>query len=94
MVKPMCFAASWHKKPIHFIQTVFQRLGGKLIDEAKVEKIIPGDMVTLQTSQGQFKAKSIVVAAGPWTPKVAQQLGLELPLQVSTVDKPRIAFYT
>ena len=52
-------------------------------DYHKVTDIIPGHMVTVKTTSGDFTAKKVVITAGPWTPKIMRQLGVELPVVVS-----------
>jgi len=62
-------------------QTVFQRNGGKLLDEVKVDRILPGKIVTVCTNKGNFRARSVVITAGPWTSKLTKPLGFHIPLQ-------------
>ena len=45
--------------------------------------IIPGDVVTVKTTNGDFTAKKVIITAGPWTPKIMKQLRVELPVVVS-----------
>ena len=45
-------------------QDLFLQNGGRIIDNEKVLKIIPGQVVTLKTKNRELKAKKIVVAAG------------------------------
>ncbi len=59
-----------------------------------------GDRITgVQTSQGHFQPREVVLAAGAWSPTLARQLGLKLPVQPakgysitlrSPTTKPRI----
>ncbi len=41
-----------------------------------------GRAVGLETDQGRVEASAIVLAAGPWTSRLLQRLGRELPLEV------------
>ena len=41
-----------------------------------------GRAIGLETDQGRVKAFSIVLAAGPWTSRLLERLGCELPLEV------------
>jgi len=41
-----------------------------------------GRAVGVRTSAGNFYAPQIVLATGPWTPKILESIGVELPLQV------------
>ena len=56
--------------------------GGILKDYHKVTEIIPGERVTVKTYHGDFSAKRVIITAGPWTPKIMRQLGVELPVMV------------
>eukprot|EP00794_Sanderia_malayensis_P013816 gene13816-15261_t len=49
-------------------------------------EIIPGDIVTLVTNKGSIKAKSVIIAAGPWTNDLLQPLGLKLPLKPMKIN--------
>uniref|UniRef100_A0A668AZP7 Peroxisomal sarcosine oxidase n=1 Tax=Myripristis murdjan TaxID=586833 RepID=A0A668AZP7_9TELE len=44
----------------------FQKLGGVIKDGQKVTDIKPGPVVTVSTSGGVYRAKSVVITAGPW----------------------------
>ena len=47
-------------------------------------EIIPGDLVTVETNKGSFKARKVVITAGPWGPGMVKKLGIELPFKVRT----------
>ena len=66
-------------------QNLFMKHGGILKDYHKVMEIIPGERATVKTNRGDFTAKRVIVTAGPWTPKIMRQLGVELPIVVSTM---------
>ena len=57
--------------------------GGVLKDYHKVIEIIPGERVTVKTNHGDFSAGWVIITAGPWTPKIMKQLGMDLPITVS-----------
>lgn len=63
-------------------QDQFQKYGGTLLENHKVTEIIPGDVVTVVTNRGTFKAKNIVIAAGPWAPALCSSIGVHLPFKV------------
>lgn len=42
-----------------------------------------GRAVGVETSDGVFHAPNVVLATGPWTPKILKDLGVELPLKVA-----------
>ena len=53
-------------------------------DYHKVTEIVPGESVTtVRTNHGDFVARRLIITAGPWTPKIMRQLGVELPIVVS-----------
>ena len=65
-----------------FFQGQFQKLGGVIRDNEMVTDIEPGPVVTVSTSAGVYRAKSVVITAGPWANKLLSHTGLQLPLEV------------
>ena len=63
-------------------QNQFVKFGGKIQDNEKVTEIIPGNVVTVQTNKGQYRAKSLILTVGPWASEVLRPLGLNPPLKV------------
>ena len=60
------------------------KCGGTLKDYHKVTEIVPCESVTtVRTNHGDFVARRLIITAGPWTPKIMRQLGVELPIVVS-----------
>ena len=57
-------------------------MGGTLLDRHQVTEIVPGDLVTVVTNRGHFKAKSVVIAAGTWAPALCTSIGVHLPFEV------------
>ena len=57
--------------------------GGEFLDNHQVTAITPGPEVTIATNHGDFQARRLVITAGAWAPRIARQLGLELPFTVS-----------
>lgn len=47
-----------------------------------VTDIKPGPVVTVLTTAGVYRAKSVVITAGPWANKLLAHTGLQLPLEV------------
>ncbi|XP_040903234.1 peroxisomal sarcosine oxidase [Toxotes jaculatrix] len=68
------------------VQGQFQKLGGIIRDQEKVMDIKPGPVVTVSTSAGVYRAKSVVITAGPWTNRLLAHAGLQLPLQVVKIN--------
>ncbi|KAK5869083.1 hypothetical protein PBY51_010043 [Eleginops maclovinus] len=67
-------------------QGQFQKLGGVIRDKEKVTDITPGPVVTVTTSAGVYRAKSLVITTGPWAKKVLANIGLQLPLEVVKIN--------
>ncbi len=59
----------------------FQSMGGRLL-RAVVQRLTPAESATwrLQTDLGELSADSVVLAAGAWSPRLLQPLGVRLPL--------------
>lgn len=64
------------------MQQEFLKLGGTLLDNHQVTEIIPGDIVTVVTNRGSFRAKNVVIAAGPWASTLCSSIGVDLPFRV------------
>ncbi|XP_030041692.1 peroxisomal sarcosine oxidase [Microcaecilia unicolor] len=73
-------------KALRAVQDLFCHFGGTIRDGEKVVDIKPGSVVTVTTTSGIYQAKSLVVAAGPWTNKLMASLGLQLPLQTLKIN--------
>lgn len=63
-------------------QAQFQMFGGVIRDNEIVTDITPGPVVTVSTPGGVYKAKSVVITAGPWANRLLAHTGLQLPLEV------------
>ncbi|XP_069082319.1 peroxisomal sarcosine oxidase isoform X2 [Pleurodeles waltl] len=68
-------------KALKAVQDRFRQLGGIICDGERVTNITPGTEVTVNTASEVYRAKSLVITAGPWASKVLSPLGLRLPLQ-------------
>ena len=64
------------------VQDQFIAHGGILQDEEKVLRIVPGNIVTVVTNKGQYRAKSVAITAGPWSAKLLNSLGVFPPIKV------------
>ncbi|XP_075760649.1 peroxisomal sarcosine oxidase isoform X2 [Pelodiscus sinensis] len=73
-------------RALRAVQDAFRRCGGALRDGHKVTDIKPGVVVTVTTSGGVYRAKSLVITAGPWTNQLLAPLGLQLPLQTLRIN--------
>ncbi|XP_066552007.1 peroxisomal sarcosine oxidase [Amia ocellicauda] len=73
-------------RALRAVQSVFQRLGGVIRDGEKVVDIRPGFPVTVTTSSAVYRARSLVLTAGPWVNKLLSHTGLQLPLQVEKIN--------
>ncbi|KAK9521458.1 hypothetical protein VZT92_021261 [Zoarces viviparus] len=68
------------------VQGQFEKLGGVIRDNEKVTDIKPGPVVTVSTSAGVYRAKSVVITAGPWANRLLAHTGLQLPLKVVKIN--------
>ncbi|XP_035010939.1 peroxisomal sarcosine oxidase [Hippoglossus stenolepis] len=68
------------------VQGQFQKLGGIIRDKEKVTDIEPGPVVTVSTTAGVYRAKSVVITAGPWANRLLAHTGLQLPLEVVKIN--------
>ncbi|XP_066219744.1 peroxisomal sarcosine oxidase isoform X1 [Saccopteryx leptura] len=73
-------------KALRVLQDAIQRLGGKVCDGEKVMEIKPGLPIMVKTTSKSYKAKSLVITAGPWTNWLLRPLGIELPLQTLRIN--------
>ncbi|QGI62123.1 hypothetical protein CEK26_006087 [Fusarium fujikuroi] len=58
--------------------------GAVLMENTRVEAVMPqpGGGVTIETSQGVYHARKVIIAADAWTNKLLKPLGVELPITV------------
>ncbi|XP_034384838.1 peroxisomal sarcosine oxidase [Cyclopterus lumpus] len=68
------------------VQGQFEKLGGVIRDNEKVTDIKPGPVVTVATSAAVYRAKSLVITAGPWANRLLAHTGLQLPLKVVKIN--------
>lgn len=71
-------------KCLRAFQNQFKKHGGVIRDGERVLQIDPSskELVRIRTTQGEYSARSVVIAAGPWSGKLLQTtLGLHLPLK-------------
>ncbi|XP_066542854.1 peroxisomal sarcosine oxidase [Hoplias malabaricus] len=73
-------------RAIRAAQMIFQQHGGVIKDGQKVLQIEPGSMVTVSTGSGVYRAKSLVITAGPWANTLLKHVGLQLPLKVVKIN--------
>lgn len=61
------------------------RLGAKIISHAEVTRLVSdGNRITgVETTDGNYSADAVVVAAGIYTPRLLEPLGLNLPIYVT-----------
>jgi D-amino-acid dehydrogenase len=92
------FPADAHLDPARLVRALAQRArshGAVLLERREVlELALRGRRVErVVATRGDFRAREVVLAAGAWTPRVAAQLGLRLPVQAAkgysvTVERP------
>ncbi|XP_011404967.1 PREDICTED: uncharacterized protein LOC100633392 [Amphimedon queenslandica] len=76
-------------KAVDTLQDLFIQNGGELLDNHQVTGIInnDNDTITVLTGSGtQFNTKKLILTTGPWTNKVLQYTGIELPLKILKVE--------
>ena len=93
------FPRDAHLSPWLFMRFLQQRIrarNGKLVFGAEVTGFTKANnkIASVKTSQGEFTADEIVIAGGSWSPLVARELGLKIPLQAGkgyslTLPNPR-----
>jgi D-amino-acid dehydrogenase len=76
----------WHVHAPNYMAALAARLGemGVALEEgAEVSELTLGDgrVREVHTSAGTFSADAVILAAGAWSPRLARQLGLRLPVQ-------------
>ncbi|XP_072527705.1 peroxisomal sarcosine oxidase-like [Salminus brasiliensis] len=73
-------------RAVRAAQMVFQGHGGVIRDGEKVVEIVPGNVVTVKTGSGMYRARSLVITAGPWANPLLMHTGLRLPLKVLKIN--------
>lgn len=68
-------------KALKAFQDQFKRFGGEIRDGEQMVNILPGEIITVQTSNGSYRCKSVVLTVGPWAKKFLPTLGVHLPLR-------------
>jgi D-amino-acid dehydrogenase len=60
-----------------------RELGGAIVDGAKIDRLdVDGRrLARVRTTRGAFRGERVVLALGAWSPLLARQLGLRLPMQ-------------
>jgi sarcosine oxidase subunit beta len=60
-----------------------RRLGADIREGVQVEKlIVEGGMIAgVQTNEGRYDSRCVILATGPWTAQLAKQAGIKLPVQ-------------
>lgn len=76
----------WHVRPESFNQglaAAARKLGVEILEGAEVlDFVVEGPRVTaLRTAAGEHPASAVVLAAGSWTPRLAERVGIDVPIQ-------------
>ena len=80
------FDGDAHVKPDDFVNGLasrFQEQGGEILTGAEVQgfEVAGGRVESVKTSRGDYRPEQVVLAAGAWSPGVARDLKLKLPVQ-------------
>jgi sarcosine oxidase len=59
-----------------------RKAGATLRPTETVSRWRQGSRITVETSAGSYDVEKLIVAAGPWLPRLSDQLGVALPLQI------------
>ena len=78
--------ADAHLRPDRYVAELARCVraqGGEIEEYAEITVIdrAPGRVATVHTSRGSFSGAEVVMALGAWSPMLAAQLGLRLPIQ-------------
>lgn len=64
--------------------TLARARGATILENTQVRSILPrGDWVQVQTSEGEFSARFLILTSGAWTNQVLESLDVRLPLSVT-----------
>ena len=80
------FTGDSHLNPALFLKFLSERvraLGAEMFENTPVTgfEIANGKIIKVKTNAGEFEAEQIILAAGAWTPSVAHDLRLNIPVQ-------------
>ncbi|MEA5124883.1 NAD(P)/FAD-dependent oxidoreductase [Xanthomonas floridensis] len=79
------FPGDAHLRPERYtaeLARVLRAQGAQLDEHCRVEAVVAEpSAVRVRTAHGMLQAREVVIATGPWSPLLAAQLGLRLPVQ-------------
>lgn len=80
------FTGDSHLNPALFLKFLSERvraMGSEIFENMPVTgfETVNGKITKVKTSTGDFEAEQIILAAGAWTPSVARDLRLNIPVQ-------------
>ena len=80
------FPEDAHLVPHRFVRGLAKYVGGKGVrihreTEVLGFEISRGRVVAVQTTRGDFQAEQVILAGGSWSPVIAQDLHINLPIQ-------------
>ena len=60
--------------------------GGQIAESTRIEgfRVEGGRIAAVSTNRGDFSGRDVILALGAWSPRLARQLGLRIPIQPGT----------
>lgn len=93
--------ADAHLRPDRYVAALAARvraLGGEIVERTRIDGLIDSarGLERVRTSGGDYAARDTVLALGAWSPRLARQIGLRLPIEPGkgysiTFERPALA---
>ena len=90
-----------HLRPNRYVEglaALVRKKGGTIEEGARIESVAREGtrIVRVATGRGDFSGREVVLALGAWSPTLARQVGLDLPIQPGkgysiTYERPKLA---
>lgn len=80
-VLDQCAGVLLADKALYAFQEQFKRHGGVLKDGEALLSISPGSVISIKTTKGFHRCKSLILTVGPWAKHLLPTLGINIPLK-------------